>query len=265
MSFTPHNPSHAVQSTVFEVFFEPVGNHRAVTRADFPSGSKALAALPGTRTGSTINVTIADGVANQGSPVQGVELFLAEPDGSSAWSVQVSAAQIYVECRVYTRWRNVWDRARDYLEEALAALRNASGAEPSLDRVEMRVVDRFVADGPDYRLSDLFKECAHVPAFAFAAGPAWHSHLGWFDGAPQRVLHNLNFDAKPINDKVESGEWEISILHFQRAKLLTAPSKAEKSSALETIYQAFHRDNKALISSILSSQMSSLIGLAGEQ
>ena len=260
MDFTPHNSKHAVQRTVFAVFFPDTPLARPLAKSDFTKDAKALATLPGSRPFQAINIAIDEGVARQGPTDTGLQLFLSEPDGSHAWLLQVAANHILVECRIYTRWAYVWQMAQTYLSEALAAVVGVLEKPVSVTRLELVVTDRFETPLPTYRLNTLLKPNSFIPLKMFESGPAWHTHLGWYDEVKPRVLNNVNFDAKPVVDKQDDGPWQIEILHFQRMQLERA-YEGRSASELEPSFLRMHNQNTAIVRDVLTEKMARQIGV----
>ncbi len=260
MTFTPHNANHAVQQTVFAVFFaqsSPV----QLTKNHFQPGSKIRATLPGARPFQSLNILIEEGKANQGTAEAGIEFFLAEPDGSAAWSIRIAPSHLIVDCRVYTRWNHVWSMVSEYIEEAIDAIQTASGSPAVIDRLELTVVDRFVAENSSYDLNSLVRKSRHVPDFAFDSGPAWHVHSGWYSEQNPRTLHNLNLDAKPVIDDQEDGQWQLQILHFQRMKIDSGGDLQNVKTTLDN-YETMHLANKDVVFDLLTAETSSAINLS---
>lgn len=264
MDFTPHNGTHAVQRTVFAVFFPDTPLSRPLTKSDFDKASKTLSTLPGSRGFQAINIEIDEDGPRQGIKDTGLQLFLSEPDGTPAWLLQVAPNHILVECRIYTRWEYVWQLAQTYLSEAIEAVGRVRESPISISRMELVVTDRFETPSSKYSLSTLLKPNDMVPPKVFESGPAWHVHLGWYgEGAP-RALNNVNLDAKPVVDKQEEGPWQVEIMHFQRM-VLEAPYVDGGAAAadLEPNFFRMHTVNKSIISGMLTEEMSHQIGLPG--
>lgn len=265
MEFTPHNGKHAVQRTVFAVFFSDTPLSRPLTKSDFDKASKTISTLPGSRSFQAINIEINEDGPRQGTKDTGLQLFLSEPDGTPAWLLQVAPNHILVECRIYTRWEYVWQLAQAYLSEAIVAAGQVRQSPISITRLELVVADRFETPSSKYSLNSLLRPNIMVPQKVFGSGPAWHAHLGWYDEQQPRVLHNVNLDAKPVVDTQEEGPWQVEIMHFQRM-LLDVPYAGGDTVAadLEAKFFRMHNENKSVVSSVLTEEMSRQIGLLGD-
>lgn len=267
MAFEPHNTSHAVISATFVLRYkEPVGVE-AVRESSFPPTTAWSEELPGRRGVQGLSFEIRLDGAEQRSNVVGTQFIHAQPDGSPAWLLRIAADHVAVECHVYTRWAQVWSKARRYLEAAIAHLKKNS---PQLDvgQFELQVVDRFYSSGKSYDLSELLNKSSVVPEAIFDEGLAWHSHCGWYHQSNDlRVLHNINVDAAPhpiVQDPALAEGWQVVILHFQRAHLEASKNSTASgrlSKRMVQVVERLHQSNKQMLGTLLTQRYQAKIAL----
>jgi len=188
-----------------------------------------------------------------------------QKDGSHEWRVRVEDNAILVNCLVYTRWKEVADTSLGYIRKISGLLSQGSR---SIDHVFLQYLDRFNWTGniAEYDLSALLaKNHKYVGDFAFDVGPLWHSHQGWFEykdlPSNGRALNRTNITAK-----VEKEVANVLIDHyiqFEPETDLSLDAAAKDGDMIDAVFEALHRQNKLVLSELLTVEMAKQIQLNG--
>jgi uncharacterized protein (TIGR04255 family) len=223
--FVPLNEDHAIQSVTWAVALDKPLDRNSIAAVQ-KNHFRWQAGLPAIELpqGFEIEITPQGSVARPASGNTVMFSFL-RPDGTPAWALRFSGAEIAVECTRYTRWERIWPAARGYLESALEVV---NGIEPDrkVTLSALRFVDKFRGTGEPYNLRTLFKPNLYIPEKIFAFNSLWHSHVGWFQSSgPNTVLQNINLDATletlaPPTNGVDFKKPAIfvAVLHLQQIR-----------------------------------------------
>lgn len=189
----PLKPQNAIESATFVVAFaqglakpilDRIQNSLRSLSIELPGEGKGVAPIQfGNSKATSIGIEVME-----------VSRFFANPNGTPQWSVQAIGNLIQVQCFEYTKFTEVWARARKYL---LCAL---EGVEPDMlvNEVGFQVVDRFEYPAgsawSDYKMGELFDiESKYLTKNSWNNDALWHVFQGWFEPyAEGRVLHQLN-------------------------------------------------------------------------
>lgn len=189
------------------------------------------------------------------------------------WSLRIENNNIIVACSEYTKWLDVWVKAKEYLNLALEKC-DVSG-NPVVELV-FQCMDKFInSEHPDnYTIEDVFDINSdyltkHV---ALHSPKAWHINQGWFqellDGQIQS-LNNLNLNAQIIDAQPH----ETIISHVIKMKKVDTPEidnvgilNGGDSSVgyLENAMKAAHILNKSVLLDLLHADMAKTIGLSDQ-
>lgn len=195
----------------------------------------------------------------------GISFERIKPNGDLAWRLRCEGNSIFVNCLEYTRWKDAWASASEYMRAVLDVV----GAEKiSVAGTLLQYIDVFewMADPKDYDISQLLDlESDYVPRAASNYGHAWHLHQGWFEPVgepvPGKILHKAHFDALP---KDEAGHPTVKMDTLLRSDFngrISAQTFFEKDSALEKMFIDMHDRNKGLLSSFLTKDICKQINL----
>lgn len=200
----------------------------------------------------------------------GLSLQCHARDGSVEWKLAVSDDHIIVQCFKYTRWLNVWDKAKSYLGSVLTGLRVAA---PSLKltAATLTVTDNFSMNchSEDYDYTALFsKNCPYLTRNMEKVGPDWHVHQGWFEflkgAAAGRMLQQLNLGSLGHDSRVV-----VTIEHvisFRLASpILMGDLGAAATNSVDTYFQRGHSENKTILKKLLNDGMAARIQLNVEK
>lgn len=269
MPFKPCSEKNAIESTVFVVALaqHPTTDEAAALKQALDSFADHL---PGVQQAQTNTLYIAFGNGQDAPPLEHTR-FLAKPDGTHAWRVQLQGNLVQVMCFDYTRYAEVWATAQTYLYRLLATL----PTQAKVTEVGMQVMDRFnypngtTADG--YSAAELFNpQSQHLTRKAFDSGLLWHVYQGWFDkqGEPMRVLNQINISN--VETAPTLGQYASLIEHRMSAQYrsdswptleaLTGQAAAP-AHWLDALMSDLHADNKRLLNDVLSENAKALINL----
>lgn len=215
LAFKPIGERHAIAEVVFALRISPEVSHGDRERLK-NARKKWSDFLPGIEE----SPMLAFGVSSPGAqppppPVAPLDFFRSKSDGNLDWRLHISDGDVVVNCLTYTRWPDIWKRAR-------RLFRDVSEVLPETVRVEsvyLQYINIFFWSGPpeDYDLRALLDEQSRfVPASVFDRGPYWHLHQGWFSplSEPQagRILDRMHIDAIDDSD----GRQVVKFENFHR-------------------------------------------------
>lgn len=261
MSFRSHSENHAVEVTSFRLVFAVPAKNTAMKPSDLSEVSHIRKMLPAFHEVQHVSVHFSEHVETT-HHTNGARFALFEPNGKHAWSLEITPESIEIECRVYSRWKYVSENAFKIMFEALDILASKSdGNGPKLGNISLSVTDRFVPENDEFDASGLLKPSAFIPAFLFKAGPAFHSHNGWFAVEDQfKTLHNLNVSSQPKPDASDQN-WQIRILHLQQLSDVAGAALQSDQITLSQHFNLMHERNKLMIQNVLQNSVLSEIGM----
>ena len=267
--FAPINEDHAIEAVTFAVSMDQPLNGKTIETVK-KSHDKWREDLPAIQLSQYFEVELAPQGPIQRPAGNAVVFAFLRPDGRPAWVFRFSGAEIAVECWRYTRFERIWSAAHGYLRAGLDIVRSAE-PDRTVPLIAMQVVDKFRAEVEPYKLSNLFKPNKHLADVVFKVSPVWHNHVGWFQPlAGTNSLQRINFDARregPEED-VMSRPVFIAITHLQQIRYGTPISIVDFDADLDDAdlnngIRAMHEANKAVMTDVLTDEMSARIGLSG--
>lgn len=227
-------------------------------------------------TGLTVNVAEAPSnkhaMMNQSQKLSGVLLQHFQDNGKPDWALRISGNHIIVNCWVYSRWHDVWPRAKELL---LSAAHVIQSDDNGVALAALQIVDKFEYENiPDtYTLSDVFNpESPYLTKQACNSGPFWHVYQGWFekdfinglDGV--RRLNALNLSSADFNGKLVStidytGRIDRPGFMASLEDLESIVDRQKNLSMLEFMFSDLHESNAQILCKTLSQQKLDLIRL----
>ena len=183
------------------------------------------------------------------------------------WVVRIDPNGFSVHVLNYTRWELVNAEVKSMVDRILT---QAAAKPLTLAGIVLRYLDQFnfVGDIKDYDASSLLKANPHLPSQAFASGPRWHCHTGWFDTVTPEVLHQLNLNSVlPLGIPGGPTLPAITIEHAQTVRHQPEASLAayfEDSTApanRDALMQRLHNGNKIVMANLLQSTVAKQINL----
>jgi hypothetical protein len=257
-TFRPVNDDHAITSVAvglkLDEFVEPQ-TLQVLAQADVGWKKLLPAVLPAAP-------AVISGAAGQNLEIPSLQFAIVRPDARPIWSLRFNGFNVVVECTAYTRWADVWRRAKDMLEEAYRTVRMVQ-SDANIQEMTLQVNDSFLTDSDAYTAGELLVTGDLIGNRVLNGGGIWHVNTGWFaDDGELRVLHGLNCSAtrKPAgNSEPPPPFTTVSVMHLQRASHSSAAIL--EPARLDEIVCSMHEANKAEISRLLVPSMLAQIGL----
>jgi len=198
-------------------------------------------------------------------PVAGVAFDAMKKDGTLDWRLKADDNAIFVNCLSYSRWKEVWAKAQQFLRTANEIVVNDDNP---VTAVLLQYIDvfRWTADKEKYDLRLMLdEESQHIPKSIYGCGPFWHLHQGWYRDdklpAPGRMLERVHLDAL-LDDKGVPTVKLDTYLQLELAKPQSGATVFGTADALgDKVYSDLHEVNKALLRSVLTKELAKRIGL----
>lgn len=262
VAFDPISGEHAISEVVFGLTFSrPFAPHELDRVAK--SHNEWQDELPRlSRTGGGFEIVFGQvGAPLSGFPtvVGGVSFERIKPDGTLDWRVLVDQNNVFINCLSYTRWADVWPRAREYIKRIIQI---AGASENLVSGSILQYVDifRWTAERTSYNLSEILSAGDHVPRSLFDKGHLWHLHQGWFElDENGRILERIHIDG--VEDQNSTPIVKLdTYMHHQLATFYTQ-SEAVNNGWLESTFDSMHNKNKWLLGSFITPQLAKRIKL----
>jgi uncharacterized protein (TIGR04255 family) len=266
-AFDPKRGKHSVVEVAFAIYFNGTINADSINRAK-SRRTEYAEFLPGESGVQGFQLNLGVGVSNAPTSVaqiqEGFSWQRINPDGSLAWRLSVLQDHVVVNCADYTRWEEVWKRVAPWLFDMYQQI-TAGGH--SATSFSLQVIDQFTRKQPvtKHILRELFSDKSiYLPKRLFENDELWHLYQGWFSeqGEPLRgqKLNVINISASRVAD-INT----VSLDHLMRVNLASnSPpllKDAMENSPLETLLNALHSENKAVLRDILTPDVVQSIGL----
>lgn len=252
---TPWAGANAIDTAVFAIeLAQPPTPERAV--AVKAALDVFAAELPGEQSGQAPNLFVAIGAT---MPPFGEALrFVAKPTGEHAWRVQLTGNVLQVTCTQYTRFAEIWAKAKKYLQAMLAAVE----ADSIVTNVSHQYIDKFLyppeMQESQYSAGELFDEASpYLTPQARQSGLEWHVFQGWFDyaNAPKRrLLHQLNITNVALTApaiQIASIIDHRGSIQYGRSAPHTALELAPDNGLLDAYMSELHIAHKAVLKNLL--------------
>jgi uncharacterized protein (TIGR04255 family) len=281
--FRPVNNAHAIAEVIFYCVFSPDFDNSVINRLiNLRDIENIKSFLPKERLikGALQNIDL-DSLEKTRLTVSdiGIELQRINPDGTMSWMLRTTSNSISVHCLNYTRWNEVWEKARNFLHIAF----NQIGVSSNLfSSVGLQYIDRFefIGNPSDYNSELLLKRSDYVHNKAFCSAERWHCNIGWFDKFDEQS-NNDNFKFECLNQlDLVSGYGQVSgskrimvtISHNQVISLLDSnddidvlsfggDAPSQEDSLLNKTFAKLHQNNKQLLLDILTDDIAKQINL----
>ncbi len=205
------------------------------------------------------------------------EVRLSHPldDGTADWRLRVTRSFASLSCFCYSRWSEVWPRAREILQSAAEILVTP---ETPLQVIGLQYVDQFIreTDAEDYRSADLFQENSpFLTQQVIQTGPLWHLHQGWFQDPsastpqepsnPSRILHRLNINASQLDSYHHTSISHQMALEFEAGVPTTNALVEGDPALLDRVMDELRAANRTALEGLLSASVQTRMSLAERQ
>ncbi|MCB4763525.1 MAG: TIGR04255 family protein [Sulfurovum sp.] len=183
----------------------------------------------------------------------GLSLLKVDGHGNKIWETVINKDTIIVTCYRYTRWNEIFEKAKNYVKEIL----NLIDKDLKITGLTLEYIDEFtVLNNSDNRWKkELFLEdTKYLPSHIFEVTNPWHSHHGFFFNGNellnQKILINLNIEYVITNQSIHN-----LVIRSQQRSLLDSAIDLNQSKIDTSINAAMvenHKINKNLLRDLLS-------------
>ncbi len=254
MAYAPINKDHAIAAVAFAVTFkDPLTPEEinAVKEAHDTWRDE----LPAVRSPQSLSFDLrSDAPRLVASPT--VAFSYLHPDGTEQWAMLVGGLTLTVTCRLYSRWDQVWGKAKSLLGRAISVV-DAKRPDREVTELILEVNDSF--KGPmDAKVDFVRQGSPLLSSRVYGETGLWHQHSGWFRsfGPSEQCLEQINIDAIPEGD----GKL-VRIVHRQLLRREGLFLSQLTPTLLETSMDHLHKANKDMLKLILADDMLDEIGL----
>jgi len=177
-------------------------------------------------------------------------------DGKVEWSLQVIGNQIIVNCCNYTRWDEVWEKAKKNIIRIISILENKSN---KVAFICLQVMDKFIHnDIESYSYEDIFDEDSHfLNNHIKECDYFWHIHQGWFENKEKSQLNIIN-----ITTGAENGNVITLLDNNQRIIFENGMYVEAFKEKIDEVFPVLHENNKKLLKNLLSNVALERVGLS---
>lgn len=259
MPFIPQSEQHAIIEVVIGLTFARPFYANEI-EAFAKTHNELKAELPRVNRAAVFNIAFGNNPPPT-PPVGGVMFDRFKADGSIEWRLNVTGNSILVNCLSYTRWHEVWPRARDYL---ISAIRAVGSDDNPLVATTLQYIDMFAWEGApeDYEISRLLDLSSDfLPSSLSERGQLWHLHQGWFVPVsvqpPRRTLKRIHIDAleQDASPMVKIDTY-INLEHR-----LGVPIGHFTTDRFNAIFDDLHKQSTTMLAGILSEETRQRINL----
>ena len=201
-------------------------------------------------------------------PPPPIQFVRGQTGGSLEWRLHAAEGNVVINCLAYTRWHDVWKRARTLFTNVSKILPNETAiSSASLQYTNVFPWDKTTDEG--YNVRKLLNENSpRVPAAILECGPYWHLHQGWFsqvDELPEiaRALDRTHMGG--TDDPKNGRQVKFESLHRLDFTADATPRfrKAFRSDSttIDSHFDFLHKRAKASLSDYLAAGLRERLGL----
>lgn len=246
------------QSSYLELFSVHQGDQDALPRRQLQHGFKLQLSSSGVAQKQTQEIVgvVFDQITSTGMPV---------------WIFSATANLVFVQCRQYTNWHEVFEKVEECYNRFLPVLTRDQNL---IKSIVLEYKDEFIITDPEKPwINDLFNtETDLLPSRIFKESmdkELWHSHLGFFSNTKSsyKILNKLAIDyiqeqVSPLDSTMTS---KLLVVANHRVQATTPAELQELQKAFTTeyskIFNDMHDENLNMLNSVLSEQMRRRVGL----
>ncbi|WP_175422148.1 TIGR04255 family protein [Agrobacterium tumefaciens] len=271
MTFVPKSGKHAIAEVVFGLVF---------TKAFEPHQIEILVRnhglwkehLPRVARGGGFQVMFGSGFPPpeiQLPMEAGVSFERVNPDGTLNWRLKIEQNSVFVNCLDYTRWSEIWGRAREYLKLVVSL----TGLEGHVTSGLLQYIDVFEWSRPveEFDINELLRVGnEYIPASMADRGHLFHLHQGWYSpDSGSRRLVRVHVDG--VEEVVFSGDTnnphrvspivKIDTYLQDQLKEFVPTIDMFDSGWIDSSFSDMHNENKKLLGAFLTDELCGRIGL----
>ena len=179
-----------------------------------------------------------------------------ENNGQFDWMLRAESDFIAVNCLNYTRWKEVWPKARNYL--SLASNKLASTENPIVS-IALQYLDQFIyEEKKEFKTSIVFNDDSDfLSGIVSKAGPLWHTYQGWFGNKnEQPILHSLNITAAMAGKEHHTTIDHRGTIQFKNKTTnhKTLFNEIKNKTAADHYFDLLHEENKQILKDLLNKE-----------
>ena len=263
---------HAIVSMAFGIEFSSPIPPEALSRvASLHSSVKEE--LPGKKQKKSIKINVQSGPSAVSEQDLGVVIFESvNKDGSIARSLTVAHEHAFVNVNDYDSWAEAWAFAKKIFDAVFPAFETTT----SVRAVTLEYLDKLYICCPIGEVDNscvLKNDGEYLPSHIFNLRGPWHSNNGFFNAIESPfntfVLNNINAALAEKKDVFEDGdiasEIELNLSHralFNPTAINFSDLKSD--SKFDHLMATLHKLHKTLFLSLISDDVSKIIGLSWE-
>lgn len=261
--FRPVGDDHAIEVVAFELTFAEPLSRDALTSVDAASREfdELLPAREPMRVGL---IKMGDGgVSFEDRNSAGFQYSFVAPNGVAIRHMRIDEQSIRIERRDYSRWAQIQKWSMAVLAPILSSVLEAT----RITHIGLHYSDAFEQEtGVVADPNALFnRDTTLIAPRIFDSTGSWHSHAGYFDTPNNAALDNI-LERFQVN--VTAGDNARVVITSSHIGLssdgLGAVLLDQNKKLLVDLFDLLHERNKALLSSLLSSNAQQQISLHSE-
>ncbi|SHF06482.1 TIGR04255 family protein [Kaistia soli DSM 19436] len=265
MPFEPIYGHHSVQEVVFTLIFQRPFDQKSLQDLQ-AAHSEWKAELPKIEIPQIFHFSIGPFDSAEQAAQSGIAFQSFKRDGSIDWRLLANMQTLVVNCATYTRWADVWGRARNLLASSAKHLARSGNVVAS---ISLQYIDTFKWNGSakSYSIDNLIRrDSRYFPEALWDANnsPLWHLHQGSFRSKELAIGGKL-LDRMHIDATEEDG---TSIVRFDSLLRLDAFQPAAYmrlfgpvDGKIDNLMNELHAINKSSILGYLVDSMAEQIGM----
>jgi uncharacterized protein (TIGR04255 family) len=259
----PARTHHAVQAAMFvlelpaqissEILKASLAHYEqsVLLKELFPEKTQSL--------GVSIDLSTNTVTSTQSDNIQGLTFQRNSAEGQPELIFSIQGNQLAYTCNVYTRWSEVFNQAKEILNQFIPLICPV----PGVAVIGLQYVDEFFVTGNlnEFNSAIVFSEdTKRLPLSVFHEKDFWHNHSGWFENAENdgRILNNLNISYYPQQHDKNA----IQLISAHRYMFKTPISDKDLlENTIQDIFEKLHAGNKTMFKEILNIETSRSISL----
>lgn len=257
--YRPKNQDHAILEVAFAVAFRDPLAADLIERAK-QLGPEVREFLPAMLPAGAVQIRMEGPVPRVEMRPAGVVFQRVNPDATPQWALTIQHTHIGVNCLRYTRWAEVWARARDLF---VAVCERIHEPRLPISNVSLQYINQFVANQPlenSANLRVLRAETRFLPPRFVDNGELWHVHQGWFEQVPEpkpgTKLHVINFGTQKDAERIT-----LTIDHLLRLQPDAMDLEFCFGTQFAALMERLHDEHKAMLREVLTSEMAESVHL----
>lgn len=264
MNFKPHREQNAIARVAFVCeFSQPIGDE--ALRAVYGLHAHLAMQLPKASLNRGFTLHFGQGIPTSAIPTPEIGSVAFEEFSRSGDLLHAFQAHPNVFVFInqdYTRWADVWTKARGIL---LAALGTVPGS--LIKAFGLEYADRFTAPATGHVIDVtqlLSRESQYLAPRVFASPGVWHSHYGSLsndDSEPRSHGKNDNINIELVKEQTPLDQYAVNMVLRHRRILDDPIDTRDASGLLDEFMVEMHLTDKIVMRDLLTAEAARRIGL----